>query len=80
MENKKDKFNVIIKPNGNSKFTISLPVFLTIIFVILQIAGVISWPWYFIIAPIWISLGIALIMALIVLVIVIIAILANARQ
>ena len=79
MENKKDKFNVVIKPNGNSKFTISLPVFLTIIFVILQIAGVISWPWYFIIAPIWISLGIALIMALIVLVIVIIAILANAR-
>ena len=79
MENKKDKFNVIIKPNGNSKFTISLPVFLTIIFVILQIAGVISWPWYFIIAPIWISLGIALIMALIFFVIVIIAILANAR-
>ena len=79
MENKKDKFNVIIKPNGNSKFTISLPVFLTIIFVILQIAGVISWPWYFIIAPIWIPLGIALIMALIVLVIVIIAILANVR-
>lgn len=79
MENKKDKFNVIIKPNGNSKFTISLPVFLTIIFVILQIAGVISWPWYFIIAPIWISLGIVLIMALIVLVIVIIAILANVR-
>lgn len=79
MENKKDKFNVIIKPNGNSKFTIRLPVFLTIIFVILQIAGVISWPWYFIIAPIWISLGIVLIMALIVLVIVIIAILANVR-
>ena len=79
MENKKDKFNVIIKPNGNSKFTISLPVFLTIIFVILQIAGVISWPWYFITAPIWISLGIALIMALIVLVILIIAILANVR-
>ena len=79
MENKKDKFNVIIKPNGNSKFTISLPVFLTIIFVILQIAGVISWPWYFIIAPIWISLGIALIMVFIVLVIVIIAILANVR-
>ncbi len=79
MENKKDKFNVIIKPNGNSKFTISLPVFLTIIFVILQIAGVISWPWYFIIAPIWISLGIVLIMALIVLVIVIITILANVR-
>ena len=79
MENKKDKFNVIIKPNGNSKFPISLPIFLTIIFVILQIAGVISWPWYFIIAPIWISLGIALIMPLIVLVIVIIAILANVR-
>ena len=79
MENKNDKFNVIIKPNGNSKFTISLPVFLTIIFVILQIAGVISWPWYFIIAPIWISLGIALIMNLIVFVIVIIVILANAR-
>lgn len=79
MENKKDKFNVIIKPNGNSKFTISLPVFLTIIFVILQIAGVISWPWYFITAPIWISLGIALIMNLIVFVIVIIVILANAR-
>ena len=80
MENKKDKFNVIIKPNGDSKFTIRLPIFLTIVFVILQIAGVISWPWYFIIAPIWISLGIALIMALIVLVILIIAILANVRQ
>lgn len=79
MENKKDKFNVINKPNGNSKFIISLQVFLTIIFVILQIAGVISWPWYFIIAPIWISLGIALIMNLIVFVIVIIVILANAR-
>lgn len=79
MENKKDKFNVINKPNGNSKFIISLQVFLTIIFVILQIAGVISWPWYFITAPIWISLGIALIMNLIVFVIVIIVILANAR-
>ena len=79
MENKKDKFNVINKPNGNSKFIISLQVFLTIIFVILQIAGVISWPWYFITAPIWIYLGTALIMNLIVFVIVIIVILANAR-
>ena len=79
MENKKDKFNITIKPNGNPKFTISLPIFLTIIFVILQIAGVISWPWYFIIAPIWIYLGIALIISLILLIIIIAAILLNVR-
>ena len=45
---------------------------LTIVFVILKLVGVINWPWIWVLSPIWISIGIALIFALILFIIFII--------
>lgn len=44
--------------NKSSGVSGGLGVFLTIIFVILQIAGVIDWEWYWIISPLWIPIAI----------------------
>lgn len=34
------------------KIIIDIPIFLTFIFIILQICGIINWSWYFILSPI----------------------------
>lgn len=56
----------------NNGITISIPIFLTLVFVILQICGAINWPWYFILAPILISAGLGIIFTGLVLIILII--------
>lgn len=56
----------------NNGITISIPIFVTLVFVGLQILGVINWPWYFILAPILISVGLGIIFTLLVLFILII--------
>lgn len=56
----------------NKGITISIPIFLTLVFVILQICGVINWPWYFILAPILISVGLGIVVTILVLFILII--------
>ena len=35
---------------------------LTIVFIVLKLCGVISWSWLWVLSPIWISLGLALIL------------------
>ncbi len=37
----------------------TLPWVLTVIFCVLQFVGVIDWSWYWLISPLWISLGLA---------------------
>jgi len=41
---------------------LSLPWVLTIIFCVLRFVGVIDWPWYWLISPIWISVSIAIVL------------------
>ena len=45
---------------------------LTIVFVVLKLVGVINWPWIWVLSPLWISLGLALLIFLIVFAIIII--------
>lgn len=54
------------------KIIIDIPIFLTLVFVVLQICGVINWPWYFILAPILILVGLGIIITILVLFILII--------
>lgn len=56
----------------NNGITISIPIFLTLVFVALQACGVINWPWYFILAPILISVGIGIIFTILILFILIV--------
>jgi len=58
MENKK------ITNNGIGFFGL-----LTIAFIVLKLCGVISWSWIWVLAPLWITWSVALIIALIVVII-----------
>ena len=51
--------------------------FLAIAFIILKLCGVISWSWLWVLSPIWISLGIALILFAIAGILILIAIIAD---
>lgn len=44
---------------------LSLADVLTVVFVVLKLVGVINWPWIWVLSPLWISIGIALIIAII---------------
>lgn len=57
----------------NKRVTISVPIFLTLIFVVLQVCRVINWPWYFILAPILISAGLGIILSVLFLLILLVA-------
>ena len=43
---------------------ISLPVLLTIIFVILRLCGVIAWSWWWVFSPLWITAILVIIYAI----------------
>ena len=46
---------------------------LTVVFVVLKLVGVINWPWIWVLSPLWISLGLVLLIFLIVFAVIIIA-------
>ena len=46
---------------------------LTIVFVVLKLVGVIDWSWIWVLSPLWISLGLVLLIFLIVFAVIIIA-------
>lgn len=50
---------------------------LTIAFIVLKLCGVISWSWLWVLSPIWISLGLALILFAISGIFILIAIIAD---
>lgn len=56
--------NKTIKNNGIGFFGL-----LTIAFIVLKLCGVISWSWIWVLAPLWITWTIALLIALIVVII-----------
>ena len=43
---------------------ISLPVLLTIIFVVLRLCGVIAWSWWWVFSPLWITAILVIIYAI----------------
>lgn len=51
----------------NKGITISIPILLTIVFVVLQVCGVINQPWYFILSPILISVVLGIVVTILVL-------------
>ena len=38
---------------------------LTLVFIVLKLTGVISWSWWWVLSPIWIGLGLAVVICLI---------------
>lgn len=45
---------------------------LTVAFIVLKLAGIINWSWIWVLSPLWISAGLALILCVIILIIAII--------
>ena len=50
-----NKIEVINKGAG-------LPTIITVVFVILKLLGYISWSWWWVLSPLWISLGITILL------------------
>jgi hypothetical protein len=46
---------------------------LTIAFIVLKLTGYISWPWWLVLAPIWITIALVLVVLMIVVIAIIIA-------
>lgn len=43
-----------------------LPGVLLVIFIVLKLAGVVAWPWIWVLAPLWITLALALVIGVVV--------------
>lgn len=52
--------------NTNTSVGMSFFEVLTVIFVVLKLVGVINWSWLWVLAPIWIPLGIILVIGFII--------------
>ena len=54
--------------NNNQTVTsggIGLPTILTIVFLILKLTHVINWSWWWVLSPLWISFGLAIVLIII---------------
>ena len=58
--------NVIIRCSDNRPIEIGFTSALTLLFITLKLIGTISWSWWWVLSPVWISLGVGLIIILIV--------------
>lgn len=47
--------------SNNSSGGVSLGTVLAIVFIVLKLCGVITWSWWWVLSPIWISLGFVII-------------------
>lgn len=59
-----------MKDSGTTNYSsgINFTGLLTIVFIVLKLTGYISWPWIWVLSPIWISLGFALLIIIFVIV------------
>lgn len=64
MEDNKKNIEVSIAP--------SLPVLLTVAFIVLKLCGVISWSWLWVLSPLWISFALGIVLLIVLLIIAII--------
>jgi len=54
------------KETNVTKSGIGFPGLLTIAFIVLKLCGVIAWSWLWVLSPLWISLGLGLIIFIII--------------
>lgn len=54
------------KQSTSSSSGIGFTGLLTIVFIVLKLTGVIAWPWVWVLSPIWISAGLALVLLIVV--------------
>lgn len=59
---------------------ISFAGLLTIAFIILKLCNVIDWSWWWVLSPIWISLGLAVVIFIVAMVVIIIADVHDSRK
>ena len=52
--------------NKNVSSGMGLGSVLTVIFIVLKLCGLIDWSWWWVLSPVWISIGLALVIILIV--------------
>ncbi len=57
MENKRKEEKM--EKNTNYSLTIGFPELLTLVFIVLKLCHVITWSWLWVLAPMWIGLGLA---------------------
>lgn len=55
--------------SGHVSLSMNIPVICALTFVVLKLIGIISWSWWWVLFPIWITLGIGLIVLIVNLVI-----------
>ena len=58
-----------MEKNTNYSLTIGFPELLTLVFIVLKLCHVITWPWLWVLAPMWIGLGLAAVIFIIALLI-----------
>lgn len=61
------------KKNVTVSITPSLPVLLTVAFVVLKLCGVISWSWLWVLSPLWIGFALGILLLIVLLIIAVIA-------
>lgn len=54
--------------NHSSSAGVSIDVVVATVFIILKLVGVINWSWWWVLSPLWIGLGIAVLFGLIIIV------------
>jgi hypothetical protein len=54
--------------NYSSNAGVSIDVVVATVFIILKLVGVINWSWWWVLSPLWIGLGIAVLFGLIIIV------------
>lgn len=60
------------KKNVTVSITPSLPVLLTVAFVVLKLCGVISWSWLWVLSPLWIGFALGILLLIVLLIIAVI--------
>lgn len=54
--------------NHTSNAGVSIDIVVATVFIILKLVGVINWSWWWVLSPLWIGLGIAVLFGLIIIV------------
>ena len=54
--------------NNSSSAGVSIDVVVATVFIILKLVGVINWSWWWVLSPLWIGLGVAVLFGLIIII------------
>lgn len=80
IENAINKLNDSVKSKSNFSFTSLTFCLLGVAFIVLQLCGVIHWPWIWVVAPFWIPLAIAIVILILLIIFLILAIIFSKKH